>query len=359
MAAVHQVLPVLSARDAIGAHALLLRDALRAHGWESEIFYEHATPDAAALGHPVRRFPRSSRVPTVLVYQASIGSEVANWVAARPEPLVLNYHNITPPELVQAWEPSLAAELARGARQVRLLARRSRLAVAVSEFNAADLVDAGAPATAVAPVLFDPARLGGAPDPATLDALESARRDLEVLFVGRIAPNKAQHDLLRALAAYRRIHGTSIRLHLVGGVSADAYDRTLRSYARALGVAADVDFAGSVSDVELAAHYAHADLFCCLSDHEGVCVPVLEAMHAGLPVIAYATAALPETVGSGGLLLAAKDPLRVATAWHRVASDGRLRGALVRAGHRRIAALDPARSARRMVELLEPIVRAA
>lgn len=355
---------MLSARDAIGTHALLLRDALRARGWSSEIFYEHATADAAREGRPLRRFPdpptgRRVHDPTVIVYQLSIGSEVGNWVAARPEPLVVNYHNITPPDLVQPWEPALAAELARGRRQLRVLAARCRLAIAVSSFNAGDLRAAGARAVEVAPVLFDPARLGGTPDPAALDALASTRRDVEVLFVGRIAPNKAQHHLVRAVAAFRRGFHESVRLHLVGGVSADAYDRTLRAYARALGVAGDVHFAGSVSDAELAAHYASADVFCCLSDHEGVCVPVLEAMHAGVPVVAFAAAALPETVGSGGLLLGEKDPLRVAATWHRIAHDTALREVLRTRGRARVQQLDPAASARRMVELLEPVIAEA
>src|SRR5207248_3376126 len=166
---------------------------------------------------------------------------------------------------------------------------------------------------------------------------------------GRLAPNKAQHDLIKALAAYRRLYDPRARLHLVGTSSSESYRTALVAYADALDLVDAVEFTGSVSDGELAAHYRAADVFVCVSEHEGFCVPLLEAMHHRLPIVAYAAAAVPETLGDGGLLLNSKDPYTVAAAVQRVVSDADLRAQLVAAGTRRLHDFDLDRSREKLL----------
>jgi glycosyltransferase involved in cell wall biosynthesis len=220
------------------------------------------------------------------------------------------------------------------------------LGIADSRFNATDLEDAGFGRTVVIPVLVDLASVDGEPDAELGARLRDAKADggRDWLFVGRIAPNKCQHDLVAALAAHRRAYGSRDRLHLVGGPTAPAYSRALSSFVHALELDDAVDIAGSVSNAALSAYYRAADVLVCVSEHEGFCVPLLEAMHHGVPVVAYGAGAVAETVGAGGLVLERKDPATVAAAVERVLSDADLRARLVAAGQARAAALDPAQS---------------
>ncbi|MBI2169534.1 MAG: glycosyltransferase family 4 protein [Actinobacteria bacterium] len=356
-AAVHQFVSSFVPRDAVSMHALGVRGLLRDLGFDSEIFVKESRAEMVRESRFYRSFDPTG--PAVLVYQAATGSAMADFLGARREPLVVNYHNLTPPQFFAAWEPHTAVELDVGRRQIADLAPRADLAVAVSAFNESDLHGLGYdPArTTVAPVLIDPATLHREVDPATRDRLEADGGDgPAILFVGRLAPNKAQHDLVKALAALVEVYGGSPRLRLVGAPSSPRYQRALRGLVAARGLEANVELAGSVTDAEAGAHYATADVFCCLSDHEGFCVPLLEAMHHGVPIVAYAAGAIPETLAGAGLLLPEKDPATVAAALHRVATDASLRERLVVAGRRRLQdfALDRARA--RFAEALRPVL---
>ncbi len=139
------------------------------------------------------------------------------------------------------------------------------------------------------------------------------------------------------MAAYRRLYDPEARLHLVGGAISDEYLNALERFADELGLLGAVDIAGSVTHEELIAYYAASDVFVCLSNHEGFCVPLLEAMFHRLPVVAYANTAVPETVQQAGLILPNKEPARVAAAIDRVVTDARLRDELALAAAERVA----------------------
>jgi len=321
---------------AIGAHSLGLCDMLRAHGVQSDVWGREVRPAFAARGGLVAHRP-TGRADDVLVYQMAMGDDLADTVAALPGHLVLNHHNITPAAFFDLWAPEIVAGLARGEAQLASMATRAELAIADSEFNAQACRQAGYENVEVAPVLVDLDSLD-APDPAALDRLRSTKRGSDWLFVGRICPHKAQHDLVVAFAAFRRATDPGARLFLVGGVTPAAYGVALGRLVADLDLGESVVLTGSVSVSVLAAHYLAADVFVSLSEHEGFCVPVLEAWHAGLPVVALAAAAVPETVGGAGLLLPTKrSPAFTAAAVARVVGDRGLRRRLVEAGRERLA----------------------
>jgi glycosyltransferase involved in cell wall biosynthesis len=346
--AVHQFIPSLAARDAIGAHCLQVRDVLIEMGLRSTIYADHAVAELAGSWEPYDGY-RSRGAGEWILYQLSIGSRVGDYVRLRPEPKILNYHNITPASLFERWEPAQADEAGQGRRQLSKLAAVTAHAITPSRYNESELKDVGFRSTSVAPLLMDMSGFEGEAEPSTAAWLDRMRAagGASILFVGRTAPNKAQHDLVKALWAYRRLYDPCARLHLVGGASSASYDKAVRRTVGALGLRDAVDFAGSVNDAERTAYYRGSDVFVCLSDHEGFCVPLVEAMAVGLPVIAYASSAVSETVGSGGLLLESKDPATVAAAIWRVVSDEALRRSLVAAGRRRVQdfAIGPARAA--------------
>ena len=178
------------------------------------------------------------------------------------------------------------------------------------------------------------------------------------MFVGRIAPNKTQHDLVKAFAAYRAFHDASARLTLVGGGVDSAYGNTLQRFVHALGLDDAVSMTGAVSPAQLAAYYTTADVLVVTSEHEGFCVPLIEAMYYELPIVAFGAAAIPETLGTGaGLLLAEKDPFTVAAAVDHVVRDAGLRKQLVATGTARAREFDVARTGPAFVDAVTAVAR--
>ena len=334
----------------------LARDVL---GVESELFAARVHP--SLRGRARRHTDYGRRAPAhgddVLVYHLALGSVVADFVGERPERLVVDYHNVTPPEFYVGWHPEAAYECHWGRAQLPRLAARASLGVAPSPYSERELREAGYARTATAPILLDVAELRGEGDGEALAALQAdeATGGSRWLFVGRVAPNKCQHDVVKAFAAYRRAYDPDARLHLVGGPSSPSYWSAVERLAEAVGVGGAVRLAGSVTGAELRAHYRAADVFVCLSEHEGFCLPVVEAMAHELPVVAYAAAAVPGTMGEAGLLLARKEPATVAAAVHEVLSEPSLRDRLVEAGTRRVGdfALEATRA--RWVEVLRSL----
>jgi glycosyltransferase involved in cell wall biosynthesis len=174
-----------------------------------------------------------------------------------------------------------------------------------------------------------------------------------LLFVGRIAPQKRQDDLIRALAYYRRCVDPQARLLLVGGYSDQPkYYESLRALAAALDVADAVTFTGAVSLAALVAYYRTASCFLSLSQHEGFGVPLLEAMHFGLPVVADPAGAIAETVDGAGILLSGRDIAEAAEACAVLIEREDLRRQLAAAGRRRVAEFATDRVAARTREVL-------
>jgi glycosyltransferase involved in cell wall biosynthesis len=206
-------------------------------------------------------------------------------------------------------------------------------------FNERELQAAGYRSTTTVPLLLDLDGFAGSPDPTLAARLAGQRAGggSELLFVGKVSPHKGQHDLVKALAAYRRLYDPQARLRLVGGAISDEYRAAVERFADELGLIDAVEIAGSVTHEELIAYYAAADVFVCLSNHEGFCVPLLEAMYHRVPIVAYTNTAVPETVATAGLVLPDKQPARVAAAIHRVVTDQNLRAALARAASERVA----------------------
>ena len=329
-------------------------------GHESEIFAGEIAPEWVEHGaRPFLDYGRAvpARAGDRLVYQVAIGSPVADWLIDRDETLIANHHNFTPVRFLQPWDEASTFGVSWGRQQLNRLAGRCALGIADSHFNQLDLIAAGFKESVVVPVLADLASFDTDVDEDLLARLRDAKADggADWLFVGRVAPNKCQHDLVAALAAHRRAYGSRSRLHLVGGSASTTYSFTLERFVEALGLAGAVEITGPVSAAALAAYYRAADVLVCVSEHEGFCVPLLEAMHHAVPVVAFDAGAVAETVAGGGLVLARKDPETVAAAVDRVLTDPALRDALVAAGRARCAELDPATARAAFVAAVESV----
>jgi glycosyltransferase involved in cell wall biosynthesis len=353
---VHQLLAALAPGDAIGNHALALQRLLRSAGFESEIFAEAADARVAHLAHGLERYAAVSAPDTVCLFHFAVGSAAGPLIFAAPDRLVVIYHNITPADHFLGFQHHLLGLCYHGRRQLGAFARRAALALGDSEYNRRELEQAGFGRTAVLPILPD------------LDASRRERSRVvrrlygdgrtNLLFVGRVIPNKRIEDLIRAFAVFQRRLRPRSRLLLVGDERAcPHYADRLREMVAAFKLR-DVVFAGHVDDDELAAYYGLADAFVSLSGHEGFCVPLLEAMAAGVPVAACDAGAVAETMGGAGLLLRDTRPELVAELLAPLTADGPLRAGVLAGQARRIAALRAVDYRSLLLERLAPVLEA-
>jgi L-malate glycosyltransferase len=362
---IHHFVPVLHRGDAVGRHTLRLRQATRARGFHSEIFVDNVDDDTAGETVPVLSYADMAQPGDVVVYQFATASAMAPWLAGRSEVLVVNYHNVTPPELMAPWDNHLALGQLRAQGDLRLLAPRTALAVADSAYNEAHLATAGFAATAVispsAALETTPTiTTGSAADTGTVGGPDVvSRRGAHWLAVGRVSPNKALEATVAALAVARAHGDPDARLQLVGKPATDSYVAALHRYVADLGLADAVQFAGHASDATVEAAYADADVLVVTSEHEGFCVPVVEAMAAGVPVVAFDQGAVPEVLGGAGVLVSDKDPYALAAAIAGLLRDGPRRHDLIAAGRQRLAELDLHAAADRFVDLLVPLAAVA
>jgi glycosyltransferase involved in cell wall biosynthesis len=355
---IDQVVPSFSGRDAIGVHMLHLRDLLRGLGFDSDIWCEGTFADVRAHCRLLGELPSSVRPGTWWLYHLSSGSPVAEVLRRRPEPKMLDYHNITPGDLFGPWAPWAVEEADIGRAQLDHMISASFFAFADSAFNEAELRDRGCPRSRVVPPMFDADTLAAGVDPQTLAMRREQRAGggADWLFVGRVTPSKAQHDLVKALACYRRDVDPRARLHLVGSWMGELYPRALRRFAAQLGLGSAVHVTGPLSDGALGAYYATSDVFVCASDHEGFCIPVVEAMHLGVPVVAYDATAVSDTAAGGALLVKDKSPLSLSTAVRHALLDPTLRARLVTAGRRRAQDFSLDRNRARWADALDEAI---
>jgi glycosyltransferase involved in cell wall biosynthesis len=321
-ARVHQILATLGYGDAIGHEVIAINRVLRAAGFDSEIIVETADPRLEDLTVDYRDMVDAISEDDLLIHHFSIGSRASRMAFALPCRMVLVYHNITPPEYFLGVHEQLARQCYHGRRELLAYRTRCELALGDSEFNRHELEVAGFAPTAVLPVVPGFSHLEVASDVRIAAAYDDEWTN--ILFVGRVIPNKRPDDLIRFCHAYATLYNAKTRLLIAGSYGGfDTYVAQLRDLAARLG-ASNVHLLGQVSNEELTALYDVADLFLCASEHEGFCVPLVEAFYKRVPVVAYAATAVPATLDGGGILYESRDPRRVAAIMHTLLGDATL-----------------------------------
>ncbi|MGH7042011.1 MAG: FkbM family methyltransferase, partial [Acetobacteraceae bacterium] len=343
---IHQFHSATTTGDAITNAMLLTRQVLRGQGYESEIFVDHLDPQLAGEIRPLDHLPL--RDDYVLILRHSLGFRAFDRVIALPAPKVLLYHNITPAHLL-ASVPELQRASELGRAQLAEMRPLVSAAMADSEYNAIELRRLGFDPVLTCTLLFDLDAMRAAARPKKADQ----EQPFTILFVGRVIESKAQADLVAAYARFRAKFDRPSRLVLVGRTdgAGDEYMRLLRDRIRDVGPQ-HVHLTGQVSDAELRGWYAAADLYVSLSRHEGFGVPLVEAIAAGVPVLAWPSGAVPYTIGAGAALLADDSPDAVATRMLELAQDGASRDAI--RAHQG-AALDRFRLERQVPALLSAL----
>ena len=334
--AVHQLLAGFARGDAISHEALALRGLCRELGFVSDIYApaERIAPDAAENCHPLEAY--RSQGGDVVIGHYSIASAATDAFLASPAKKIAIYHNITPPEFFEPFDPAIARQLTAAREALKATLSRADAVWADSAFNAAELHELGVPNAKVFPLLFQP----GADIPAAPAVLSKFTVPMKnILFVGRIAPNKCIEELITAFAWFHRNIEPQSRLVIVGSErSAPTYYAMLKMYAADLGLDT-VFFERFASPAGLAAYYQIADCFATTSRHEGYCLPLVEAMVKQIPVVARRTGGTPEAMGDGGVLFDDSRPEELAELLGLLCHDPALRQTVLDSQQQRVDAV--------------------
>ena len=345
---VHQILSGAGPYDAVTTQALAFRDLFKGWNWGGRDVAAEIDPRIGDRIAPLRTL--AARGDDLLLVHYSAYAPKLRAVLDLPQRKLLISHNITPARWFWDHDPQAAVVCALGRKQLPEFAAAVDVAAGVSLYNAQEFGS-----QTVIPILFDPAGLGaplaGGARPGSPASPGAAGPT--ILFVGRLAPHKRQDAVIRAFELFRRRHAPDARLVLVGAPINWAYDGAMRELAEELSPGR-VTIESGLTREQLADRWRSADAFVCLSEHEGFCIPLLEAFHFGVPVIARAIGGVPEVAGDAALLLSETDDEGVAAELLAlVVGDAELRGALRERGAARVAAYAPAATARRLREVLE------
>ncbi len=349
---IDQLLPGFSSGDAISNYALQLQEIIRSWGFESTIYCErrHVGFKVDHLCKDYSSLPAEQGQKDITIYHYSIGSDLSDLFANLKGHRVLLYHNITPYHYFAGIHEDKMQVLREGLEELKGLVDATELAVGVSEFNRRELEERGFRNSAVLPLIVDRERLSAEPDREFMKKYSGDYTNL--LFVGRMAPNKKVEDLIKIFYYYRNTINSRSRFLLGGStIGMDRYMNHLRMLINALDIP-DVVFCDHVTDAELYALYRCSDIFVCMSEHEGFCIPLLEAMHFRIPALAYAAAAIPETLGDSGIVVKKKDHIAIAEIIDTVVSNPELKEAIVKKQLPRLQAFSKEAVSERLQTLL-------
>ena len=340
--------------DAISNYAVELQKIIRSWGYPSNIYgvgkHVHSLTPGRCLD--VRSY--QSHPENIAIYHFSVGSEMTDFFKSLPEKKVLIYHNITPAKYFYSISEEKASVLKEGRKQLHELARVPHLSLAVSPYNAQELADAGFDRPQVFPLLLNLEDLNTPPRKKILNQFK--RPALDVLFVGRVAPNKKIEDVILSFYYVKKLLEPKARLFIVGAFA--GMDRYL-AYLRALTVELDLQdvfFTGHIAQYDLVAYYRIADVFLCMSEHEGFCIPLLEAMYFDVPILAYKATGVPGTLNGAGVLVSQKDYPFIAEMVLMLFQNQEFRSAILKKQRERLKDFEHNRLARDFKTLLSPLM---
>ncbi len=328
--AVHQFHPVVTLGDAISNHIISLQRLLRAMGSRSEIYAEHPQASFEVAARRIHQSHSGLGPEDIVLLHYSIGysPQAIRWVNGLPARKVLIYHNVTPADYFLGVSNAYREAAWLGRQQLGQLISECSEGWGDSEYNCQELRAAGMDSCRVLPIIFDPTFYDVPPDPVVVSQLREGPGPI-MLFVGRVAPNKRLEDIIVAFHHLKCGPKPDARLYLVGSHDQmEPYLRYLQALVARLHLE-DVHFVGHVSKAELVAYYRCADLYLSMSEHEGFGVPLVEAMHFGVPVIAFSAAAVPQTMSNSGILILRKRYHEIAELIAVLVDDQELRAKLV------------------------------
>lgn len=334
-----QFLPTIAFGDAVGNDTIALKKALQEFGYETEIYAEvidQRLPEGTAVQLEEYQLPPVNK-DDIAIYHMSTGSLLNYTFEYMNCHKVLVYHNVTPPSFFMPYSKDITKNAKAGVDGIKNLAGKVEFCFADSEFNKRDLISYGFTCPIVVrPILIPFEDYKKEPSSELINKYGNDGYT-NLIFVGRVAPNKKHEDIIAGFAYYKKHFNDKARLFLVGaGGAFFKYEKRLEDYVKELGLEESVIFTGHLKFNEILAYYKIASAFLCMSEHEGFCVPLTEAMSFDVPVIAYASTAIPYTLNGSGVLIDDKDPVVVADAINRVVTNEAFRTEVINGQRERL-----------------------
>lgn len=350
-----QILPSLAYGDAISNETFALRNCIMMLGYETDIYAESIQPPLSKKeARTTNRMP-SLRKDDVVIYHLATGTKLAYKFAKLECRKIIIYHNITPPKFFENYNEVIRRINVEGLEEARFLADKVDYCIADSDYNKQELIRLGYRCPIVIlPILLSFSDYEKEPYQEIVKRYQDDK--VNVLFTGRVVPNKNFEGIIKAFTYYKKYFEQAARLFLVGNEqNAPVYYEMLQSYVNELGVK-DVYFTGHINFNRMLAYYHIADIFLCMSKHEGFCVPLVEAMYFDIPIVAAATSAIPYTLGGSGILMKSFEPLYVAKIMDRLMKDKTLKDAVLSSQRVRLSDFSYERVVQQFKKILEHII---
>ncbi len=355
---IHQLLASMSYGDAISIQAKEIQKILKSWGINSEIYSvsRRINPRVRKECFDFHLHRERSSKDNIVILHFSTASPINRYFCSIPDRKILIYHNITPAKYLRVLNTRIAAELEEGRKELRSLAGVPELGLADSDYNRRELAAAGFKNTGVLPLTLNRELFSREPNAYTT-SIYNQPNIKHFIFTGRFVPNKKFEDIILIFNHYNKFINSDSRLFLVGSYAGmEMYHDYLKSLLLRLGLET-VYFFGQVSFEDLLAYYNLADIFICMSEHEGFCVPLLEAMHFGIPIIAYKKAAVPETLGDAGILVTKKNYPEIAEMANLLLEDNGLREKVTAGERKRLEYFTKDKMEMRLKKFLAPFLK--
>lgn len=348
-----QIVDTYAYGDAIGNHVTAIYKKLKELGYDTATYANYIDSRLANYAQHLNEYCDDS--DDIIFYHLSIGCALNRMVTRYKGKLVINYHNITPAHFMAPYNANYVKIIESGYADTYYLADKAAAVIADSDYNGNELRKMGykCPIFTV-PIIVKYDDYQAEPDSLVMNRYEDGIKN--IVFVGRIAPNKKQEDVILDFYYYNKYFNPQSRLILVGNYNngIESYYLKLKKYANKLGIK-NIVFTGHIRFKEILAYYRVADLFLCESEHEGFCVPLVEAMYFDVPIVAYDSSAVGETLGEAGILLKEKNHPLAAAVMDQVIKDNSLQEEMKKQGKKRLSYFQSGKHIYRMIDILSSI----
>ena len=332
-----QVIASIFFGDAVGNDARALCKVIAEAGYETGIYTYDIDPRVKdSFVHKMSKLPKLND-DDIVIFNHCSGTDLCYELPKMGGRKMMIYHNITPAHFFEGYNNDTVKSIQKGYEGTKYLNDKIDYVMAVSQYNADNLREMGYTCPMyIRPIVIPFDDYKKEPDQDVIKKYSDGYTN--ILFLGRLVPNKRQEDVISAFAYYKKHINPKSRLILVGSDGGvEKYGRCLKKYVKALELE-DVVFTGQTSFKAILAYYTLADVFLCMSEHEGFCVPLVESMFFKTPVVAYDSSAIASTLGGSGVLLKEKNPVLTAKVIDRIVNDNEIREEIIKKQLERLSA---------------------
>ena len=348
-----QVLPTISYGDAVSNDAINIDKILKKNGYETELYAENIDKKLKDKFFKISKLKKVNK-NDILIYHKSTGTDLSFLLEKYKCKKIMRYHNITPGKYLEKYNKYLYNLVEYGRKGLEYASKYFNYSLAVSDYNKNELDELKYKSTMTLPILIPFEDYKKEPDKKVIKKYSDGKKN--ILFVGRVVPNKTQEDIIKSFYYYKKYANGDSRLILVGNDNGfKNYSDLLKRLVTELGLENDVIFSGHIKFEEILAFYKVADLFLCMSEHEGFCVPLVESMLFKVPILAYNSSAIKETLGNSGVLVNKKDYFLISELMNFILSDENIKKEIIKKQNKRLEDFQLEKVEKQLLEFIRRI----